>query len=197
MRFMGQLDGTDLTDLDNFAAGFPHDVFAVHRAEAPVWRHPSPDGGPGFWVISSYDEVAALGRCPHALSSDGANGGVSGLGLPRVRYEGAVDLAREHGRGRERDRGAEGVDETEQVLAGGVQQAVSQCCRCGIARAGRVSFYNGGWGGVPRPDPVVTGQEEVHATGSGGDHDSTGSLVQQEARCRHRVAHAGASAWPV
>ena len=29
----------DLTDLDNFASGFPHELFAVHRAEAPVWWH--------------------------------------------------------------------------------------------------------------------------------------------------------------
>jgi hypothetical protein len=31
------MDGVDLTDLDEFADGFPHDVFARHRAEAPVW----------------------------------------------------------------------------------------------------------------------------------------------------------------
>jgi cholest-4-en-3-one 26-monooxygenase len=71
----------DLLDLDRWAAeGAPHEWFTRLRAEAPVWKHPSPGGGPGFWVISSYDQVAALGRCPRALSSDGANGGVSGLG---------------------------------------------------------------------------------------------------------------------
>lgn len=72
----------DLLDLDRWARdGVPHEWFARLRAEAPVWRHPSPGGnGPGFWVVASYDDVAALGRCPHALSSDGSNGGVSGLG---------------------------------------------------------------------------------------------------------------------
>ena len=29
----------DLTDLDNFADGFPHELFAIHRREAPVWWH--------------------------------------------------------------------------------------------------------------------------------------------------------------
>jgi cholest-4-en-3-one 26-monooxygenase len=71
----------DLLDLDRWAReGVPFDWFARLRAEAPVWRHPSPGDGPGFWVVSSYDQVQALGRCPHALSSAGANGGVSGLG---------------------------------------------------------------------------------------------------------------------
>jgi cholest-4-en-3-one 26-monooxygenase len=71
----------DLLDLDRWAReGAPHEWFARLRAEAPVWRHPSPGGGPGFWVVSSHDEVTALGRCPHVLSSDGGNGGVSGLG---------------------------------------------------------------------------------------------------------------------
>ena len=71
----------DLLDLDRWAReGAPHEWFTRLRAEAPVWRHPSPGIGPGFWVVSTYDEVAALGRCPHVLSSSGDNGGVSGLG---------------------------------------------------------------------------------------------------------------------
>jgi len=47
----------DLTDLDNFAHGFPHDLFAVHRREAPVyWHEPTahtPDGE-GFWSVATY-----------------------------------------------------------------------------------------------------------------------------------------------
>lgn len=46
------LSGIDLTDLDNFADGFPHHLFAIHRREAPVyWHRPTehtPDGE-GFW----------------------------------------------------------------------------------------------------------------------------------------------------
>jgi cytochrome P450 len=73
MRFMGQLDGTDLTDLDNFAAGFPHDVFAVHRAEAPVWWHEptahTPDGE-GFWSVATYAEVLEVLNDPAGYSSE-------------------------------------------------------------------------------------------------------------------------------
>ena len=52
-----RLDDIDLTDLDRFDAGFPHDVFAHLRREAPVWFHPptehTPDGE-GFWVVSRH-----------------------------------------------------------------------------------------------------------------------------------------------
>jgi cholest-4-en-3-one 26-monooxygenase len=74
------LSDIDLLDLDRFARdGFPHHWFAELRAEAPVWRHPQPDG-PGFWVVSGHADVVDLGRCPHILSSDSDHGGVSGLG---------------------------------------------------------------------------------------------------------------------
>ena len=64
------MSGVDLTDLDNFADGFPHDVFARHRREAPVWWHEptehTPDGE-GFWSVATYAEVlevAAATRPP-------------------------------------------------------------------------------------------------------------------------------------
>jgi hypothetical protein len=38
----------DLTDLDNFADGFPHHVFARHRQEMPaLCDEPLPRGQPG------------------------------------------------------------------------------------------------------------------------------------------------------
>ncbi|MDT5203671.1 MAG: hypothetical protein QOD34_307 [Mycobacterium sp.] len=62
----------DFTDLDNFAAGFPHDLFAVHRREAPVyWHHPTehtPDGE-GFWSVASYAETLAVLKDPVSFSS--------------------------------------------------------------------------------------------------------------------------------
>ena len=76
-------EGLDLLDLDRWARyGAPHDDFRRLREQAPVWRHPSrtADGGPGFWVVSGHDEVVALGKCPHAMSSDQDHGGVTGLG---------------------------------------------------------------------------------------------------------------------
>jgi cytochrome P450 len=68
-----QLDGVDLTDLDNFAAGFPHDLFARHRAEAPVWWHEptehTPDGE-GFWSVATYPEVLHVLTEPTTYSSE-------------------------------------------------------------------------------------------------------------------------------
>jgi cholest-4-en-3-one 26-monooxygenase len=82
----------DLLDLERWQRdGAPHDWFTALREHAPVWRHPSRGDGPPLWVVSGYDEVVALGRCPHAMSSDGAIGGVAGLGagdeLQRVQDE--------------------------------------------------------------------------------------------------------------
>ncbi|TPG31938.1 cytochrome P450 [Mycolicibacterium hodleri] len=62
----------DFTDLDNFAAGFPHELFAEHRREAPVyWHEPTehtPDGE-GFWSVATYAECQAVLRDPLCFSS--------------------------------------------------------------------------------------------------------------------------------
>jgi cytochrome P450 len=62
----------DFTDLDNFAAGFPHPLFEVHRREAPVYWHPpsehTPDGE-GFWSVATYAETLAVLRDPETFSS--------------------------------------------------------------------------------------------------------------------------------
>lgn len=62
----------DLTDLDNFAAGFPHELFAVHRREAPVyWHEPTehtPDGE-GFWSVATHAETLAVLRDAETFSS--------------------------------------------------------------------------------------------------------------------------------
>ncbi len=63
----------DLTDLDNFANGFPHDVFAMHRRQAPVWWHAptehTPDGE-GFWSVVTHAEVLEVLRDPVTYSSE-------------------------------------------------------------------------------------------------------------------------------
>jgi cytochrome P450 len=62
----------DLTDLDNFAGGFPHDLFEAHRRESPVcWHEPTehtPDGE-GFWSVATYAETLAVLRDPDTYSS--------------------------------------------------------------------------------------------------------------------------------
>ncbi len=63
----------DLTDLDRFAAGFPHDVFTRLRREAPVWFHPPTPhtpGGEGFWVISRHADVVAVAADARTFSSE-------------------------------------------------------------------------------------------------------------------------------
>jgi cytochrome P450 len=63
----------DLTDLDTFAAGFPHDIFRLHREQAPVWWHEptahTPDGE-GFWSVATYDEVRQVLNDPLTYSSE-------------------------------------------------------------------------------------------------------------------------------
>ena len=72
MTVAGALAQIDFTDLDNFASGFPHDLFEVHRREAPVyWHQPTentPDGE-GFWSVASYAETLAVFRDPQTYSS--------------------------------------------------------------------------------------------------------------------------------
>ncbi|GAS94512.1 cytochrome P450 126 cyp126 [Mycolicibacterium canariasense] len=62
----------DLTDLDNFAHGFPHELFTVHREQAPVyWHEPTehtPDGE-GFWSVATHAETLAVLRDPVTFSS--------------------------------------------------------------------------------------------------------------------------------
>jgi cytochrome P450 len=66
------LAGIDFTDLDNFASGFPHDLFDIHRREAPVYWHEPTDNTPdgeGFWSVATYAETLAVLRDPEAYSS--------------------------------------------------------------------------------------------------------------------------------
>jgi cytochrome P450 len=68
----GGLAQIDFTDLDNFANGFPHSLFEVHRREAPVYWHEPTDNTPdgeGFWSVASYAETLAVFRDPQIYSS--------------------------------------------------------------------------------------------------------------------------------
>jgi cytochrome P450 len=63
----------DLTDLDGFARGFPHDVFTTLRRDAPVWFHPPTahtPGGEGFWVLSRHADVVAAAQDAATFSSE-------------------------------------------------------------------------------------------------------------------------------
>jgi len=66
------LSEIDFTDLDNFASGFPHSLFEVHRREAPVYWHAATENTPdgeGFWSVATYAETLAVFRDPQTYSS--------------------------------------------------------------------------------------------------------------------------------
>ena len=71
------LGTVDLTDLDTFAEGFPHDLFRLHRERAPVWWHEptrhTPDGE-GFWSVACYDDVLRVLNDPVTFSSETGGG---------------------------------------------------------------------------------------------------------------------------
>ncbi len=67
-----QLASIDFTDLDNFAGGFPHELFALHRSVAPVfWHEPTahtPDAE-GFWSVATHAETLEVLRDAETYSS--------------------------------------------------------------------------------------------------------------------------------
>ena len=81
----------DLLDPAAFDGGQPHEVFAWLRENDPVHWHEEP-GGRGFWAVTRYEDVKAVGRNPAAFSSargilipDGAEvSGEGGPGSPRM-----------------------------------------------------------------------------------------------------------------
>ena len=73
-----QLSDIDLLDRDVFTRGVPHEWFTFLRREAPVYKHPEPEG-PGFWVVTKHADVVTVGRDGTTYSSDQKRGGVVGL----------------------------------------------------------------------------------------------------------------------
>ncbi len=72
MTLAGALPRIDFTDLDNFANGFPHELFAIHRREAPVYWHAPTDNTPdgeGFWSVATHAETLEVLRDPAGYSS--------------------------------------------------------------------------------------------------------------------------------
>lgn len=63
----------DLTNLDNFTNGFPHELFVSHRREHPVmWHEPTehtPDGE-GFWSVATHAQVMHVLHDPATYSSE-------------------------------------------------------------------------------------------------------------------------------
>jgi cytochrome P450 len=90
----GSLAAVDLTDLDNFADGFSHDLFGLHRRAAPVfWHEPTvntPDDE-GFWSVATYPETLQVLRDPVTYSSvSGGGRAFGGTLLQDLSIAGAV-----------------------------------------------------------------------------------------------------------
>ncbi|MGB1905189.1 MAG: cytochrome P450 [Pseudomonadales bacterium] len=58
----------DLLDPATFRGGHPASVYDYLLAEAPVYWHDEP-GGPGFWVVTRYQDVYDIGRNAAVFSS--------------------------------------------------------------------------------------------------------------------------------
>lgn len=89
-------DDIDLTDLDRFAAGFPHHVFDGLRRESPVWFHPptahTPDGE-GFWVLSRYADIVNAAADAATYSSEtGGDREAGGTTLEDMAREWAIGV---------------------------------------------------------------------------------------------------------
>jgi cholest-4-en-3-one 26-monooxygenase len=70
------LSQINLLDPDCFVAGVPHHWFTHLRQQAPIYKHAEPNGGPGFWVVTRYDDVVAINRDGQTFSSEQSRGGV-------------------------------------------------------------------------------------------------------------------------
>ncbi len=55
--------GIDLNDDGNFVDGVPHHWFRLLRQEAPVCRHPDPEGhGDFYWCVTRYEDCVRVNR---------------------------------------------------------------------------------------------------------------------------------------
>ncbi len=60
----------DVSDPDTFERGFPHELFRRLRREAPVcWHEGDVHGGPGYWIVSRYDDVRFVSKSPGLFAS--------------------------------------------------------------------------------------------------------------------------------
>ena len=63
-----QLSEVDLCNPDNFVDGVPHEMFTTLRREAPVYKHPTPDGR-HFWCVTRHEDLVAVNRDSKTFSS--------------------------------------------------------------------------------------------------------------------------------
>ena len=59
----------DIYSPDLYARRMPYDQYAWLREHAPVYWHPEPDGGSGYWAVTRYADVAAVSADNNLFSS--------------------------------------------------------------------------------------------------------------------------------
>jgi cytochrome P450 len=59
----------DLTDLDTFVRGVPHEQFDLLRREAPIYFHPETEQA-GFWCVTRYDDLHQVSQAHPVFSSE-------------------------------------------------------------------------------------------------------------------------------
>ena len=65
----------DISNPKAFDDGFPHEVFAELRREAPIyWHEGDYTGGPGYWIVSKYADIKSISRQPKLFSSAAGTG---------------------------------------------------------------------------------------------------------------------------
>jgi cytochrome P450 len=72
------LSDVDLTDLDRWATGVPHDWFALLRRQSPVFWQDERQGR-GFWSLTRYEDILAASKDWQTFSSEA--GGTSLMDL--------------------------------------------------------------------------------------------------------------------
>jgi cytochrome P450 len=64
----------DVSNPDTFEHGFPHALFRRLRRAAPVcWHEGDVHGGPGYWIVSRYDDVRFVSKNPGLFASRQGN----------------------------------------------------------------------------------------------------------------------------
>jgi cytochrome P450 len=78
------LSDVDLTDLDRWSRGVPHEWFTLLRRDAPVFWQDERDGR-GFWSLTRYDDILAASKDYRTFSSE--TGGTSLMDLTPEQVE--------------------------------------------------------------------------------------------------------------
>jgi cholest-4-en-3-one 26-monooxygenase len=67
---MPRVTSVDIYDPEVYVTGVPHEVYTQLRQETPVFFHPEPRGGRGYWAVMKYADVVAISRNPQTFSSN-------------------------------------------------------------------------------------------------------------------------------